>query len=213
MKTDELVLMLANGAGAVEPNAVRRRLSNAMMWGTAGAIVLMVGLLGVRPDLGTAVTQPAFWGKIGFVAALTVSSLVAVVRLAQPGVRLGWVPGTLSLPVLVMWGITAVTLVNAEPAERLRLLLGQTWAVCPFLIALLSGPVFAATFSALKDLAPTRLTLAGAAAGLLSGATGALVYSIHCPEMDAPFLGTWYVVGILIPALTGALVGRRLLRW
>jgi hypothetical protein len=31
--------------------------------------------------------------------------------------------------------------------------------------------------------------------------------------MAAPFLATWYVLGILIPAILGALLGPRLLRW
>jgi hypothetical protein len=42
---------------------------------------------------------------------------------------------------------------------------------------------------------------------------GATAYSFHCPELAAPFLGTWYVIGILIPAAAGALLGPRLLRW
>ena len=42
---------------------------------------------------------------------------------------------------------------------------------------------------------------------------GALVYTLHCPEMEAPFLAVWYLLGMLIPAAAGALLGPRLLRW
>jgi hypothetical protein len=31
--------------------------------------------------------------------------------------------------------------------------------------------------------------------------------------MEAPFLAVWYVLGMLIPAGAGALLGRRVLRW
>ncbi len=55
--------------------------------------------------------------------------------------------------------------------------------------------------------------MSGAAAGLLAGSLGALVYCLHCPELAAPFLGTWYLLGMLIPALIGSLLGPRLLRW
>ena len=65
----------------------------------------------------------------------------------------------------------------------------------------------------MKGLAPTRLRLAGAAAGFAAGAIGALVYTLHCPELDAPFLAVWYVSGMLIPTVVGAFVGPRLLRW
>jgi len=92
-------------------------------------------------------------------------------------------------------------------------LLGQTWTVCPGLIALLSLPVLVGTLWAMKGLAPTQPILAGAAAGLLAGAVATAVYALHCPEMAAPFLATWYLAGMLIPTVAGALLGPRLLRW
>jgi hypothetical protein len=80
-------------------------------------------------------------------------------------------------------------------------------------LAALSAPALFAALWALKGLAPTRLALAGAAAGLLSGALGALAYALHCPELAAPFLALWYSLGMLMPAAAGALLGRVLLRW
>jgi hypothetical protein len=49
--------------------------------------------------------------------------------------------------------------------------------------------------------------------GLTAGALGAAVYALHCDEMAAPFLATWYLLGMTIPALIGAGAGPRLLRW
>jgi hypothetical protein len=57
------------------------------------------------------------------------------------------------------------------------------------------------------------LALSGAGAGLLAGALGTLVYALHCPESAAPFIGIWYVLGIAIPTLAGAMLGPRVLRW
>ena len=50
-------------------------------------------------------------------------------------------------------------------------------------------------------------------AGLLAGAGGALIYSLHCVEMAAPFIGVWYVLGMSIPAAVGAVIGPSVLRW
>jgi hypothetical protein len=36
---------------------------------------------------------------------------------------------------------------------------------------------------------------------------------LHCPELGAPFIAVWYVIGMFIPALAGALLGPRVLRW
>ena len=55
--------------------------------------------------------------------------------------------------------------------------------------------------------------MTGATAGRLAGGVGALVYTLHCPELEAPFLGVWYVIGMAIPSVIGALLGPRLLRW
>ena len=67
--------------------------------------------------------------------------------------------------------------------------------------------------TALRGAAPTRLAWAGAGAGLLAGALGALAYALHCPEMAAPFLAVWYLAGMALPTLAGAWLGPRVLRW
>jgi hypothetical protein len=62
-------------------------------------------------------------------------------------------------------------------------------------------------------MAPTRLGLAGAAAGLFAGGVGATVYGLYCEETAAAFVVVWYSLGMLACAALGAVVGRRLLRW
>lgn len=213
MKTDDLIAMLASGAGAVEPNAAARRYGTALGWGAFGATLAMAIMLGVRQDINEAAQQPMFWIKLAFPASLAVGSVVAASRLSRPGAQLGWVPAALAAPVLAMWLLAIFALADAAPPEREDLILGVSWSSCPFNIAILSLPVFVAAMWAMKGLAPTRLVLAGAAAGLLAGAIGALVYALYCIEMAAPFLGIWYVAGMLIPAAVGALVGPLVLRW
>lgn len=65
----------------------------------------------------------------------------------------------------------------------------------------------------MRTMAPTRPRLAGGSAGLAAGAAAAAVYALHCPEMATPFLAVWYVLGVAIPALAGAFLGKLLLRW
>ena len=213
MKTDELIAMLASGAEAVEPHPLRRRFALALGWGAFGTTLLMAILLGVRPDIAEAARLPMFWVKLAFPAALLAGALLATVRLSRPGVRLGRVPAAIAAPVLAVWLLAAIVLLGAAPAERPQLVFGETWVYCPFIIAALSVPPFGALLWAMKGLAPTRLALAGAAAGLLAGAVGALVYTLHCPEMESPFLAVWYLLGMLIPTAVGAMLGPRLLRW
>jgi hypothetical protein len=213
MKTNDLIDMLASGPLAVTPHATLRRYTAAVAIGLSGALVLMLLLLGVRPDLAHAATQPLFWFKVALVTSTAAIALPLSMRLARPGFALGHVPLLLMLPLVAVWAVAAYTLANAVPDQRAPLLLGATWKVCTLLIALLSAPSFIATMWAMKGLAPTRLRLAGATAGLLSGALAAIVYCLHCPEVQAPFIAVWYLLGMLTPAAVGAVLGPTLLRW
>ncbi|MDG4867274.1 DUF1109 domain-containing protein [Guyparkeria sp. 1SP6A2] len=213
MKTNDMVSFLASGDVSVNRTANARRFALALIVGLLLSTGLMLALLGVRPDLAQAASQPMFWAKIGFAAALAVTGLLSTWRLGRPGRSLGRLPTGMATPVVIMWGLAAMVLVRAAPDRRMDLLLGDTWASCPLLIALLSAPLLATALWAMRALAPTRLRLAGASAGMLAGATAALVYCLHCPEMSAAFIGLWYFLGILIPTALGALLGPRMLRW
>jgi hypothetical protein len=213
LKTEDLVTILATGGVAVEPNSAVHRFGIGLVCGVFGSALLMTVLLGIRPDLAQAVLLPMFWVKFAYAACLTLTGIFVAMLLSRPGARLGGMPGALAAPVIAMWLLAAFVLARADTTERQQLLFGGTWTTCPFLIAMLSVPVFVAVIWAMKGLAPTRLTLAGAGAGFASGSIGALVYTLHCPEMAAPFLGSWYLLGVLIPTSVGALLGPRLLRW
>lgn len=213
MKTDDFVTMLATGALPIPAGTARRRHALALACGSLGALVLMLAFLGVRADLAQVVHLPMFWIKLAFPLCLAAAALVAASRLSRPGARLRHLPVALLAPLLVIELMAAGALVDSAPNARLALLLGQTWTMCPLLIAALSVPAFIANFWAISGLAPTRPALAGAAAGLLAGAVATAVYALHCPELAAPFLATWYVLGMLIPTLAGALLGAYRLRW
>ena len=212
MKTDELITLLANDAGAVAPRVWRQRYALALGAGLIGAALLMVMMLGVRPDIADAVHLPMFWVKLAFPVALAAGALFAAVRLSRPGVAIGRVGAMLAAPVLAIWVLAALALLGA-PEDRAMLIWGETWADCLVNIPMLSVPAFVAVLWVMKTLAPVQPALAGAAAGLLAGALGAIIYALHCPELAAPFIGLWYLLGMLIPAALGAVIGPRLLRW
>ena len=213
MKTNDLISLLAAGATGVEPHAVRRRYALALGWGAFGTLLLMAIWLGVRRDIAVAALLPMFWVKMVFPAALFAGAVVAASRLSRPGVRLGYVALAIGGVVLAMWLPAVVVLLTAAPDARNYLLFGVSWNVCPFFIATLSVPTLVASLWAMHGLAPTRPALAGGVSGLLAGAVGAMAYALYCPEMAAPFIAIWYLLGMLIPAVAGAVAGAWLLRW
>ena len=213
MKTDDLIALLATNAQPVPRYAIEQRFALACVLGLAVAGGLMLEVLGINPDLREATANPMFWGKFMFAGAWMVIAWVALSRLARPGVPLGRTVFWVAAPLAVMWILAAVALQSAEPASRIPLMLGQTWKVCALNILLLSLPTLIGLLWALRGAAPTRLRLTGAGAGLMAGALSALAYALHCPEWEAPFLATWYVLGIGLASALGAWVGPRVLRW
>lgn len=213
MKTDELIGLLARG---VEP-AVRAvagvRVARHAALGVLGSALVMLAFYGPRHDLAAAALLPMFWLKLLAPLVVAFAGGWLVARLGRPGMtaRRGW---QLALvPVALVWAIALLQWMDAQPAARPALLWGQTWRYCAWSIGLIGAPVFVAALAALRALAPTRLRAAGAAAGLLAGAAGAAVYALHCPELAAPFIAVWYVLGVALPTAIGAAIGPRLLRW
>jgi len=213
MKTEDLVTWLAADAVPVSHPAQARRFVVTLALGAGMALVLMLVLFGPRPDLVQAAMLPMFWLKLAFPASLVLAAAVGVKRLGHPGMRLGRVAIGVAAPVAAIWLMSTIVLMKAAPEGRSALIWGTSWKECPLSIAALAVPALLAAFWAVRQLAPTRVRLAGAAAGLFAAAAGALAYALHCPEMEAPFLGVWYVVGMLIPTAAGAMLGPRWLRW
>jgi hypothetical protein len=213
MKTDDLINMLASGLDVAAPKMPLRRFAAWLLLGMLVSIALMASLLGVRPNLDEMALLPAFWLKIAFVLMLAVAGALTAARLSRPGARTALLPAVIAAPVLMIWIAAAFALTSAAPEERAHLFWGDTWRYCPWLIALLSLPLFVAIVNIMRTLAPTRLRLAGAGAGFAAGAGATLVYSIHCPEIAAPFIGFWYLLGVAVPTCIGAIAGPRVLRW
>ncbi|WP_042303160.1 DUF1109 domain-containing protein [Paraburkholderia kururiensis] len=213
MRTDDLVDLLATGITPVRRGVSARRFGISLPIAAIGATLLMVAVYGIRPDLAVAARTGLFWAKLAFPLCISIGALIGATRLARPGKRVaaGW--PVMAAPVILVWIAGMVVLATAAPQDRLALVLGQSWKTCPFNILLLSLPGFAAILVALKGLAPTHLRLTGAVAGLLASSIGTVAYCFHCPEMSPAFWSVWYVLGMLLPAALGALLGPRLLRW
>lgn len=212
MRTDDLLDTLSADLAPAPPGLVTRRLGLGLVLGMVGTFVVLIATLGLRRDLGAAVMGAAFWIKFIYTLALAGLGLWLVERQSRASADARMPAWLLLVPVLLLAAIAAVQ-VSAPQADWRALLMGHSARVCSTLILILSLPIFAGTFWAMRALAPTRLTLAGACAGLLSGAASAALYCLHCPEVAAPFVLIWYSLGILLATALGALVGRWLLHW
>ena len=212
MRTDDLIAQLSDGLEPVKQGAVRRLLMGAVLLGIAGSILVMLGMIGLRHDFATAITSFGMWTKLVYTFAIAAFGFWLVERAGRPGAQMTRPLLLLALPLLAI-ALLSVLQMSAPHADMPGLVMGHSSRVCAPLVLMTALPTLAATFWALKRLAPTRLRMAGAIAGLFAGGAGAFVYSFHCTEGAAPFIAIWYTLGIVVTAAVGALLGPRLLRW
>jgi hypothetical protein len=211
--TNQLIERLATGLPPSPRHALSREFVTAAAIGGTTALLMLVASLGLRPDLATATGQWMLWTKLGYAAVLAAGGYLLCVEAARPDARPGWRIALVLFPVALA-AAAALVRITALPQEaRSAEWLGETAALCPWLIGLLSLPCLLALLAVMRRAAPTRLRWAGLCAGLLAGAVSMLMYSLHCPEQGVAFVATWYTLGMCVPAAIGALLGPQLLRW
>lgn len=211
MKTDDLIQLLARGAGPAPRAVAARRLAPGAAVGLLASGALAALFLGWVPVTLFAEVGP--WFKLVYAAATAAAAAWLAARLGRPLPRLG---APLALVGAVVGAALLVGLADwwrMPASERAGALLGHSAAQCPWNVLALSLPALAAALWALRGLAPTRPVAAGAAAGLLAGALGAFGYALACDELALPFVAAWYTLGMALAAALGALLGPRVLRW
>ena len=213
MKTDDLISALSAGLEPAPPRAVGSRLALGLGIGAVVSAAVMVLWLGVRADLMSAMMTGPFWMKFAYALSIAALGFGLIDRLARPGGMGGIFGALIFAPLGVMIAMALYRLFEAPEDQHMTMVMGHSSQVCARNIVVLSIPIFAGLFWSLKQLAPTRLTLAGAVAGTLAGAVGTFIYAFHCNESAAPFVAVWYTLGIAAMGLLGTLFGRLLLRW
>lgn len=213
MRTDDLIDALSRHAEPVRPSRGGRALGLMLAIAVPVALAMMALLMGFNPQLRAYLGMPMWWVKFGFGLVLALIAVVLALRLSRPGVRAGAARLAPIAPIVLLWLLAIAALASAGPGERNVLVFGSSWRLCPLNITVLALPVLVGALIALRTMAPTQLVAAGATAGLLAGGVGTAVYALHCPEVAAPFLAIWYVLGALLPVAIGAMVGPRALRW
>lgn len=213
MNTNDLIQSLVEDLRPVPRHAIGRRIAAGMVAGGLVTFLVVALGMGFRPDLWIAMHGWAFWMKWGYTISLGGCAVAATAKLARPDTQsLRWL-WIIAAPVLVLAIIGASELAHTPSSQWLSMWLGASWKVCSRSVFLLSLPIFVGLLWAFRKLAPTRLRVAGATAGLTAGAWAATLYCLHCPEVSAIFVLTWYSLGIGLVAAIGALLGPRFLRW
>ena len=212
MSTDELIEVLAADP-APRQLAPRRVLLLASAAAICIAGVTLLATLGVRTDFADALTTLRFPFKFVVTTTVAVTAFVLLRRSLYPGLSRDvslalLLPG----PVLVLAAMNVELLVTPS-GQWLSYAVGQNSILCLSVIPALGSVPLALFIAALRQGAPTRPQIAGLLAGILAGAIAATFYAAHCTDDSPLFVLAWYPIAIGMLGVTGALVGRFLVKW
>lgn len=211
MKTDRLIDALAHDSGATPRYVAERRLAIAGIAGLAIALAMVVTVFGVREDFGgssTVVLVKAAFGVVALAVALPL-----LLELARPNTSARRAVAPAALFVATSAAIAIGAFLLTPPEARMNAWVGGGMPECLYRIPLLAVPVAVALFLAVRGLGPTRLTLAGASIGGVSGSIAAIAYSSCCQMDTALYVASWYLAAILLCSAAGAVVIGRALKW
>ena len=212
MSTEQLIARLV---ADIAPHGIKPR--SALLFALVAAVIVVAALffatMGLRADLGSAITTSRFPFKLAVTGTVALSAFLSLEVSAYPGAdwREPWrvfLPGAVLLSAGV--GIELLTVPAGDWATRT---IGQNSALCVTAISLMGLLPLWGFISALRYGAPTRPGSAGMLAGVLSGAIAATFYAAHGTDDSPLFVATWYSLAIGLLAATGAAAGRRLIKW
>lgn len=211
MQTDELIARLSKQAAA--PRLRPGRLGVMMILSILGPIAVFLAVLGTRPGLIDAWSNPVVPFKTVLPLIACALSLFLLLRLMRPEARVGatvWLYAALLLAALALW---AGAFVLRAPVARFADVGAFSLEECLGSILLLSIVPVAVLLRLVRQGAASSPTISGALVGL-TAATGVTTgYSLFCTRDNPLFFVTWYGVAIVIVTLISAALGRRVLRW
>jgi hypothetical protein len=212
METKDLIKAISSDAAPGRRSLGTLLLAAFVAASVIGVVVFSI-VAGPRVDFATAAETWRFLIKFVVTLALVATSGALALTLARPGAPLGMRVTLLAAAPAILLGAISIELATIPSAEWATRLVGTNARVCLTLIPLIGLGPLAIFLAAMRQGAPTRPTLTGAACGLLAGGLAATLYAAHCFDDSPFFVATWYTLAIAMLTIAGAIAGRYVLRW
>jgi hypothetical protein len=208
VRTEELIVALAR-----DGHPVRRldRPSLRLVRWTAAIIpvtALAAIVIGLRADVSSAITQPAFLGIAAATIATALIAAASALVLSIPGAERSSLQRALPLSLGGLWAVALVVLLTRGGDPLQRLLVWPVHWLCVIEITMLGIVPALALFTMLRRAAPLRTHWSGALATLASVAIGAAATQFLCPVDDPAHQLVGHLFPVAVLSMLGALAGR-----
>ncbi|HLX15592.1 MAG TPA: DUF1109 domain-containing protein, partial [Bradyrhizobium sp.] len=167
METEQFIRTLAaDNAHRARPVGVVLALT--MLVAAPVSLAMFLAVLGVRPDVMTAMHNPFFDLKFVVTLAMAMSAVAVCLHLSRPEASLkGWW-WLLLIPIGILVAGIASEMMLPQRLPMMVRLVGSNSRICMTAIPLMSLPLLAAALIGLRHGATARPAVAGAIAGLAS---------------------------------------------
>lgn len=207
--TNQLIARLATETSAVKPVSLRA-LCGRWMAGFAAYTALLIAVTGVSPELSAALSRPLFVMEIALLAALVISAALTAGLLSFPDNyqyrKILWLP----LPLLAAFIAVMGAAWMENPADLPHNSHGLECLSCISFYALIPG---AWLFWQMRKMASTQGAIAGAAVVIATFSMGSLVLRLLEAGDSIPHMLQWHYLPMLVAALIGYALGKKLLKW
>ncbi len=214
MTLDPLISQLV---GDLKPrrSMTLRQLAIYSMCCFAGVLILLMAVLGIRPDYHTAMQTGAMFWKPSLFALCGFSAILCVFAVSLPGrtiKRIYLLPALIAALFLI--GLIFQVFAHFDINDMIAALTDRRAPYCLGIVTIFASIIFAILWRVwLAKSAPMNVVLAGALAGASSGFIAASAYAFHCGQDHPFYLITYYGLPILLLSAVGAWCGKRYLEW
>lgn len=210
--TDTLISGLVEDLEPVRPLRFSRGLGLALT-GIALAVVLVLALRDVRPDVAAGHPHGIFLLSSGLFLLLGLACAAAVVTMGSPRVgnaRNGWGWAAAMAGLLPL---SAVILAMAEGPAAWQASAPAHGIYCLSYSVMLGLLTAGALVLWLRRGAPTSPERAGLLTGIAAGCAGVFATAFACPIDSIMHIGLWHGLAVTLSAVAGRLIVPPLVRW
>ena len=180
-----------------------------------GALILLMAVLGIRPDYQTAMQTGSMFWKPGLFALCGLSAILCVYAVSLPGRRMKTIyllPALMA--TLFLCGLVVRIFIHFNMNDITAAMTDRRAPYCLGIVTVFGGIILAILWRIwLIKSAPANAFLTGALAGACSGFIAASAYAFHCGQDHPFYLVTYYGLPILLLSTIGAWCGKRYLKW
>ncbi len=213
MMTHELIQQIARGVAPVRilPSPSRRLLS----WFGAAMLCVATGvvLIGLRPDVLRGTTTPQFALNCVAILLIAVLSAFAAFMMSVPDTAKSVLVRIAPLSAVFVWSVLLAIQGRLVFAPGPHHYSAGHGLGCIRDILVLGAIPGALLFFLVRRAAPVALGWSGLLVMLTLASIGALGLQFTCTNDDPLHLFAWHFLPVLLIAVSGIVLGRRLLRW